>query len=170
MKPLLVWIKIALIICVSTAARAEVQLPEDALGLVIIDQVTEGSLPFLHGVTGEGHYLTRNEQGELCQISPVRFLAGSLSGQSISVQESANSVELAVYSSALSERLKQGKKSVSAEFDVTTAQQSRLGDIKVLKGLKRVDGFILHPRKAWSSWFGFLPKHYTCEVLSNQAI
>ena len=141
-------------------------LPNDAQGLLILDQMTTGSLPFLHGMAGEGRYITLNTAGQLCEITSVRFIAGGLTGQTIGIHPSST-IELIVYDQALSDRIKQGIKSISSDFNVSHTPQEPTGDIHIIGDLSLMDGFIIHPRKAWSSWFGFQPTDRQCTPLQD---
>lgn len=137
-------------------------LPDEALGVVYITSVKTGSLPFLHGIKGEGNYLTTNEQGELCRVEPVILVAGGFNGEHIRFGQ-GDPITLTIYNPTVSTRLKQGKKTVSADYNVSvnsTAHQ----DIYIEQGLTLAEGFVLHPRKAWSSWFGFQPSQPNCDT------
>lgn len=137
-------------------------LPDEALGVVYITSVKTGSLPFLHGIKGEGNYLTTNEQGELCRVEPVILVAGGFNGERIGFGQ-GDPITLTIYNPTVSTRLKQGKKTVSTDYNVSvdpTAHQ----DIYIEQGLTLTEGFVLHPRKAWSSWFGFQPSQPDCDT------
>lgn len=156
----------SLITLAASSSNAAAAIPEGALGMVSIPSVTKGSLPFLHGMKGEGRYITFNNKGQRCQVSPLPFIAGGFDGNQIGISSSPN-IELAIYSQALSDQLKAGKQITSDEFDVTLEGMSYHGDISIVSGLSLEEGFIINPRKAWSSWFGTEPKPFECEVLAE---
>lgn len=137
-------------------------IPNGALGVVSIDFVKVGHLPFLYGLKGEGRYLTYGKEGELCQVAHVPLVAGSFNSQEIGFG-AGGAIELVIYNAELSERLKTGQKAVSAHYNVSIPSMMQQGDIEIVSGLTLAEGFVLHPRKAWSSWFGYHPKPLTCE-------
>lgn len=149
----------------SSPAAAIDAIPQEAEGIVLINFVKSGHLPFLHGLKGEGVYLTRNPQGELCQVAPIPLIAGGFNSQTVSFG-AGQPIELIVYNSELSQRLQLGGKVISADYDVSIATMEQHGDIMIRSGLTLEEGFILHPRKAWSSWFGFAPPQLECVPLS----
>ncbi|SBS29629.1 hypothetical protein MAQ5080_01453 [Marinomonas aquimarina] len=142
-------------------------IPADAQGIVLIRFVKSGHLPFLHGLKGEGVYLTRNAQGRLCQVAPVPLIAGGFNGQTIGFGAS-QPIELVIYQAELSQRLQAGRKVISTDYDVSDRHMTQHGDIQIRSGLTLAEGFILHPRKAWSSWFGFAPAQLECEPVPEE--
>lgn len=175
MNTILAWLSAALITLLqltSPNAHATPKTPlQDALpiaaeGILILDQMTAGSLPFLHGMAGEGRYITRDDTGQLCQIAAVQFIAGGFTGQGIGARH-PGPIQLIVYNQRLSERIKRGEKTISSDFYVTHAPDQQTGDIHIVGNLSLNDSFIVHPRKAWSSWFGYNPSHYQCAPVVN---
>lgn len=175
MNTILAWLSVTLIAFLqltSPNAHATFKTPlQDALpieaeGVLILDQMTAGSLPFLHGMAGEGRYITHNDTGQLCQIAAIRFIAGGLTRQNIGVRH-PGPIQLIVYDQELSERIKHGQKTLSTDFYVTHAPEQHTGDIHIVGNLSLNDSFIVHPRRAWSSWFGYQPHHYPCELITD---
>lgn len=161
----LIGIIVSLITTQSPTVAAQTTIPEGAQGIVSISFVKAGHLPFLHGLKGEGVYLTHDEQGHLCQVSPVPLIAGGFNSQAIGFG-AGQPIELVIYNPALSQRLQNGSKVISADYDVSITEMAAHGDIEIRSGLTLEEGFILHPRKAWSSWFGFAPPRLECVPVS----
>ncbi|MBJ7551051.1 hypothetical protein [Marinomonas ostreistagni] len=160
----ILWGLVISLFTMSAPARPLPTIPSGALGVLTITSVKIGSLPFLHGLKGEGRYLTYNAQGELCQAAPVEFIAGATTGDSIGFGE-RDDIELVVYNDTISKRLLAGQKTVSVDFNIDYQAHTPLTDIHITEGLLREEGFILHPHKAWSSWFGIRPSTLTCHPL-----
>lgn len=158
---------LSLFITQKPTLAAPLGIPEGAQGIVSIRFVKSGNLPFLHGLKGNGVYLTRDKQGNVCQVSPIPLIAGGFNSQEISFG-AGQPIELVIYSLELSKRLQEGRKIISVDYDVSTTDMTQHGDIEIRSGLTLEEGFILHPRKAWSSWFGFAPPQLKCVLVSEQ--
>ncbi|WP_067094641.1 hypothetical protein [Marinomonas atlantica] len=157
---------ISVVIGALSLRASATSLPDEALGVVYITSVKTGSLPFLHGIKGEGSYLTTNEQGELCHVEPVILVAGGFNSERIGFGQ-GDPITLTIYNPTVSTRLKQGKKTVSADYNVSVNPAAHQ-DIYIEQGLTLTEGFVLHPRKAWSSWFGFQATQPSCHVVDAE--
>ena len=160
----ILWGVVLSLFSMSAPARSLPTVPSGAHGVLTITSVKVGSLPFLHGLTGEGSYLTYNAQGELCQAAPVKLIAGARTGDRIGFGERED-IELVVYSEVISKRLLAGQKTVSIDFNIDYQMHNPRTDIQITQGLLREEGFILHPHKAWSSWFGVHSNALKCETI-----
>lgn len=151
-----------------TSPAASVQdIPTGAQGVVYINSVKFGNLPFLHGIKGNGLYLTTNNKGAACIIEPVVLVAGGFNSNQFSFGQ-GQPIVLTIYSEEVSDRLKQGKKTASIDYDVSGPMENNHQDISIVSGLTLEEGFILHPRKAWSSWFGFKPTSLACQPIASE--
>ena len=90
--------------------------------------------------------MTTNDQGALCEITPVKLLAGSFGGKRITADEHSDDIVIEVYSTEISERLKRAQK-------VTSGEHAKA--LQVKSGLDATDAFIIHPKPIWSSWWRY---------------
>ncbi len=126
-------------------------LPSDVQGLVIVPTVAEGHLVYLHGIAGKGAYLSRNEDGELCIVAPLHIVAGNFEQGGIVVKETGP-VTLRIYSSEVSQALKNGDQVTSEHLHVTQGLNHEPGDVAIESGIGSQVHFILNPRRKWTSW------------------
>jgi len=160
----ILWGFVLSLFAMSAPASALLTIPSGAHGVLTITSVKVGSLPFLHGLKGEGSYLTYNAQGELCRAAPIKFIAGARTGDSIGFGV-RNDIELVVYNDTISKRLLAGQKTVSIDFNIDYQMHNPRTDIQITQGLLKEEGFILQPHKAWSSWFGVHSNTLKCETI-----
>lgn len=170
MRPFMKFLSYSLAVfsCPSFAVDISNELPKGAYGILIVEQVTKGALPFLQGIKGNGTYLTRNQDNQWCKIESVPFLAGGFTGRGIGIEQ-GQTIQMTIYNSQLSDRLKQGLKVISADYQVSSAEALPPEDIQINQGLSLEEGFIFHPRKAWSNWFSEPPIQPVCQPLSAMA-
>ena len=165
-------IKLALIFALPALNAAtlveEITIPNDAYGVVVIEKPEAGALPFLFGLKGKGRYVTRNKEGELCEIAPVPLIAGGFSGRGIE-RYTEETIRIAIYDPQISMRLMEGKKIVSGHYTRNPSQTENDVDIEVLTGLDRAEGFVLHPRRRWLSWFNSDSRELSCVILDENA-
>lgn len=155
----------ALLVC-SFSFADEITLPtipDGAQGVLFITDIRMGRLMALKGMKGEGRYLTRNERGELCEVAPVSFRAGSINSYG-TTNQAVEEVTIEVYSRALSERLTTRQKIVSEDYR-TALQPSHDTDLVLSKGISLEDVFILNPRPIWRSWINTGESRYSCKPM-----
>lgn len=161
---ILLWCSIYL----SNAKAAErfLFIPDGALGVLQISDLVVGTLPLLKGIKGDGRYLTYNNQGQLCEVYPIPFLAGGFNGRNIGVEHGAKEVVIEVYSKNASERLKQANEVTSIDFR-TERIRTNLSELVVTSGLAKMEAFILHPQRIWSSWWQYKKTELPCRPVDS---
>lgn len=164
-------ILLSLFVCVSNAKAVERPLfiPEGAFGVVQISDLIVGTLTLLKGIKGEGRYLTHNAQGDLCEVSPVRFLAGGFNGRTIGVEHGAEDIVIQVYSEEISERLMQAREVNSVDFPAARVHSSQAGWV-VTAGLETMEAFILHPQPIWASWWRYQETQLPCRPIHQPPV
>ncbi|MCB1756914.1 MAG: hypothetical protein KDJ38_15435 [Gammaproteobacteria bacterium] len=158
----------ALAIAGADTRSEDIRIPDNALGLVLVEKPMAGTLPFLFGLKGEGRYITRNDNGELCQIARVPLLAGGFNGDAIGVY-SGDTVKMAIYNEQISKRLREGRKVVSGDYTFSLGETAEDVDIRVLSGLNGAEGFILHPKRRWFSWVISDYSERSCDIIAGDA-
>ncbi|XAW87666.1 hypothetical protein ABDK09_05590 [Vibrio sp. CDRSL-10 TSBA] len=148
-------------ISVWSDSRLEVMnhLPDKLEGMVIIPEATQGHLLYLHGLAGEGRYLTRNEQGQPCMLAPVHLIAGSISQGEIGIVDNGPII-LKIHNPTLARQIREGKQIES--------QQS--ADIEIVSGLDSGMHFIINPRRRWTSWLRGGEYHPKCTVITGHSM
>ncbi|WP_432452349.1 hypothetical protein ACRRS0_15125 [Agarivorans sp. QJM3NY_29] len=141
-------------------------IPAGAQGVVYVENASEGQLLYLHGISGKGIYVAKGEPGEVCVIPSFPVIAGGFDGQGIEIAK-AKPIRLVVYSKAVSERLKAGEQVVSEDWVLSLPNSAVRGDIGIESGLSLQQGFILHPRKFWSSWFSSRWRQASCKAAAH---
>lgn len=144
-------------------------LPVDVQGIVVIPTVAEGSLLYLHGIAGEGVYISRNEAGELCMVKPLHMVAGHFEEGGIRIHETGP-LTLRIYSDRISASLKKGEQVTSESLRVTDKEDDNGSDVVIENGMSRRMHFILNPRRKWTSWLrGETPKA-NCKTVAEEEI
>ncbi|WP_375054862.1 hypothetical protein [Zobellella sp. DQSA1] len=144
-------------------------LPVDVQGRVVIPTVAEGSLLYLHGIAGEGVYISRNDEGELCMVKPLHIVAGHVEQGRIRIHESGP-LTLRIYSDRVSASLKKGEQVTSENLRVTDKEGDSSSDVVIEIGMNRQMHFILNPRRKWTSWLrGERPKS-GCKTVTEEDI
>ncbi len=142
-------------------------LPHGVKGVIYSETMTEGTLFWLHGKVGEGIYVSRDRQGELCSL-PIPIVAGSMNGSGVGIS-SAKPLHMLVLNTQLDDDIKAGKRIESSAFKVRYANDGSTDDesddIVVLEGLSSDDGFILNSRRRWISWLLNEPLDHSCQVI-----
>lgn len=136
------------------------KIPSNALGVIQVEHVKIGSLVMLKGMKGTARYITYDGQGTLCEVSPIEFLAGGFSGDTIGI-ENTEDIVMSVYSTSVAEHLMNHKEVTSEDYQVALMHTPD-SDVVLESGLTLNEGFILHPRSFWSSWWHFDERPLRC--------
>ncbi|WP_445398585.1 hypothetical protein [Zobellella sp. An-6] len=168
MSGMLLALSSALAVAQETPSDADL-LPADVRGMVVIPTVAEGSLLYLHGIAGEGAYISRNEAGDLCMVKPLHIVAGHFEEGGIRIHETGP-LTLRIYSDRISASLKKGEQVTSESLRVTDEEDDNGSDVVIENGMSRRMHFILNPRRKWTSWLrGETPKS-NCETVAEEEI
>ncbi|PSJ47873.1 hypothetical protein C7H85_03410 [Zobellella endophytica] len=144
-------------------------LSVDVEGVVVIPTIAEGRLLYLHGIAGEGVYISRNDAGELCMVKPLHIVAGNVEEGGIRIHETGP-LTLRIYSDRISATLKQGEQVTSEKLRVTDKEDDSSSDVVIENGMSRQMHFILNPRRKWTSWLrGERPKS-SCKTVTEEEI
>lgn len=144
-------------------------LPDNVEGVVWIPQVTEGRLVYLHGIAGEGIYLSRDQQGQLCLVPSLHLIAGNFESGGIAVTQTGP-VKLAVYSHSVSTALQKGEQVSSEYLRLSLHSRDEGADVAIEQGMSGQLHFILNPRRKWTSWLRGDQPQARCEPISREVL
>jgi len=146
---------IAVLVSINCSVKADSNvpvIPTGAKGLVIIDSVHNGNLLHMRGWAGEGRYLTLNEQGLVCIIDSIEFIAGVFTDTNISIVN-VEPIKIAIYSETVSQRLISDQQVSSKDYQIEYEGGVDTFEMKVINGVVPSMTFILNPKRTWTSWF-----------------
>ncbi|WGY45513.1 hypothetical protein [Vibrio sp. ABG19] len=141
-------------------------LPAGLEGMVIIPKAAHGHLLYLHGLGGEGRYLSRNEHGELCMLAPLPMIAGNIRLGTIGIDESGP-VILNIYNPVLARQIRHGQQIESRQWRVALPHAKQTADIEIANGLDSEMDFIINPRRRWTSWLRGGEPQPSCKTIAS---
>lgn len=124
------------------------QLPSNAKGIVLVENLREASLLQLRGAVGKGIAMLRDTDGAFCVKIPLRFIAGDFGGTGIQIRRTGP-VFLVIYSKEITDRLTSGQDIVSDMFSIGAGRNRSDVDINIRNGLSDQAGFVLNPGRTF---------------------
>ncbi|WP_253815937.1 hypothetical protein [Vibrio coralliilyticus] len=145
------WILLsALIFAYQVIADEEPHLvPEEAIGVLEVNDMTSGQLLWLRGRVGEGSYTWVDQTGSHCTMK-VPVAIGQIADSGLSIG-SAGGMKMIVMSKDLNEALVQGERVNSKEWRFTKFGEGE-ADGWIVDGISLHEAFVLNSRRRWVSW------------------
>ncbi|WP_159738405.1 hypothetical protein [Vibrio atypicus] len=141
-------------VCFSLTAQAKSHtgLPDGAVGVLTVPQMTQGELLWLKGRVGTGKYITVDSSGRHCSIE-VPVAVGGFMSSGIGL-DSVDGLTIVVTSSSLNDAIVEGERinSEAWKFARSPAFAGGTVDAYILSGLSADEGFIINSKRRWLSW------------------
>ncbi|MTI11364.1 DUF805 domain-containing protein [Curvivirga aplysinae] len=128
------------------------EIPAGAYGVLYFSKPSIGALNKLQGLKAEGVYITTDNNGTECAVKNIPMIAGKFGHSQFGYADIA-SIEMIVLDSEVSDDLKLGAQIDSRDFNIASDEDKEGVDIQI-KSLSDITGyrFLIHPRRAWTSW------------------
>ncbi|WP_420547742.1 DUF805 domain-containing protein [Curvivirga sp.] len=129
-----------------------IEIPANAKGILYFPKPSVGALNKLHGLKAEGVYITTDNNGDECVVRNIPMIAGKFGYSQFGYAETT-SIEMIIFDNQASDALQKGSQIDSRDFNIATDQYKEGADIQI-KSLTDIRGyrFLIHPRRAWTSW------------------
>lgn len=122
---------------------AGMNIPAGAFGFLLVERPREVNLLALRGKAGRGKAILRTDRPGFCLNIPVRFVAGDLSGESVS-GHLADPIHFVIISRQVARDLARGRDVVSDMYSVSSRIDPE-ADIVLQSGLDAGFGFVINP-------------------------
>ncbi|WED27610.1 hypothetical protein L3V77_05075 [Vibrio sp. DW001] len=149
MKSLTTLLALLSIFAIAQATELE-SLPEGTMGILTVENMTEGQLFWMKGRVGEGKYTSVDAQNRHCSMT-VPIAIGGFADTRLGVH-SVQGLTIAITNQELSDALMSGQRIHSEDWVIRAAMEAEPADGYIISGIETTEQFILNSRRRWISW------------------